>query len=167
MNLQLKNIKVHHGLSQETLCFEASVYLEGKRIGTIANRGCGGANEIGISATDVKRIESWLAKNQTYKGYDGETKPMNFELWSFLEAERHTQEKDLKSKLKSKVLVMDDTCELGEAWTWTFRNYDQSERGTIKGVTEHVEYSKDYKNPVVLNTMCFEDAYNKFYGEQS
>ena len=95
--VELKNIKVHHGLSEETFCFEASVYLEGKRIGTIANRGCGGANEIGITATEEKRIDSWLKENLTYTDYDGNKRPMDFEMWSFLEVEKHLQEKELKS----------------------------------------------------------------------
>ena len=44
MKITLKNVKVHRDLSEETLCFSASIYLDGKKAGTVSNRGCGGCN---------------------------------------------------------------------------------------------------------------------------
>jgi len=165
--VELKNIKVHHGLSEETFCFEASVYLEGKRIGTIANRGCGGANEIGITAIEEKRIDSWLKKNLTYLDYDGNKRPMDFEMWSFLEVEKHLQEKELKSLLNRSVVVMDDTCKHGECFRWNFKSYKKSKDEIIDGVTNMLKSSQQYKNPKVLNNMQFKKAYINFYGAQS
>lgn len=40
--LTLKNIKVHHGLSEETWAYTATVYLDGKSVGTVKNDGHGG-----------------------------------------------------------------------------------------------------------------------------
>ena len=45
MKITLKNVKVHRDLSEETLWFSASIYLDGKKAGTVSNRGCGGCNE--------------------------------------------------------------------------------------------------------------------------
>lgn len=44
MNIELKNIKYAEFASQETHCFEASIYIDGKRVGTVTNDGRGGSN---------------------------------------------------------------------------------------------------------------------------
>ena len=44
MKIELKNLKYAEFASQETHCFEASLYVDGKRIGVVANDGQGGCN---------------------------------------------------------------------------------------------------------------------------
>lgn len=44
MKIELKNFKCSKFASQETLCFEASVYIDGKPEGTVSNSGTGGSN---------------------------------------------------------------------------------------------------------------------------
>ena len=44
MKIELKNIKRAAFASQETHCFEATVYIDGKRSGTVSNEGYGGCN---------------------------------------------------------------------------------------------------------------------------
>jgi hypothetical protein len=42
--IELKNLKHSDFASQETYCFEASVYIDGKKAGTVSNQGCGGSH---------------------------------------------------------------------------------------------------------------------------
>jgi hypothetical protein len=42
--IELKNLKYSEFASQETYCFEASVYIDGKKAGTVSNQGCGGCH---------------------------------------------------------------------------------------------------------------------------
>lgn len=44
--LQLKNVKVHDDLSEETTCFTANIYLDGKNIGAAKNDGRGGNTDV-------------------------------------------------------------------------------------------------------------------------
>lgn len=44
MKIELKNVKYAAFASQETSCFEATVYIDGQRTGTVANDGHGGSN---------------------------------------------------------------------------------------------------------------------------
>ena len=44
MNIKIKNLKVAEFASEETLCFECSVYVDGKRAFTAHNDGRGGCN---------------------------------------------------------------------------------------------------------------------------
>ena len=53
MNIVLKNVKINQALSEETNCFSATIYLDGGRVGTVANRGCGGGNEYHWSDKDA------------------------------------------------------------------------------------------------------------------
>lgn len=45
MQLALKNIKIHAGLSEETTCYEAVLYVDGKRACHVSNRGTGGCDD--------------------------------------------------------------------------------------------------------------------------
>lgn len=42
----LKAVRVNHALSEETLCFSASLYVDGRKVATIGNRGHGGPDEV-------------------------------------------------------------------------------------------------------------------------
>lgn len=46
MKIELKNVKYSAFASHETHCFEATIYIDGKRAGTVSNNGCGGADDI-------------------------------------------------------------------------------------------------------------------------
>jgi hypothetical protein len=45
MKIELKNLKINERLSEETTCFSATVYVNGKRAFEAGNRGHGGCNE--------------------------------------------------------------------------------------------------------------------------
>lgn len=49
MQITLKNVKHYPSMSEETNCFEAVVYADGKKVGYVANRGCGGENEWSVT----------------------------------------------------------------------------------------------------------------------
>lgn len=42
MKIELKNVKHSEFASHETNCFEATIYIDGKRAGTVSNQGSGG-----------------------------------------------------------------------------------------------------------------------------
>lgn len=46
MNIELKAVKIHKGLSQETTCYTANLYVDGKKAAECSNRGCGGPDEV-------------------------------------------------------------------------------------------------------------------------
>lgn len=46
MQITLKNVKHYPSMSEETECFEAVVYIDGKKAGRVANRGHGGSHEM-------------------------------------------------------------------------------------------------------------------------
>lgn len=44
MKVELKKLKVHNDMSQETTCFSADIYIDGKYAAHAQNNGCGGCN---------------------------------------------------------------------------------------------------------------------------
>ena len=44
MLITLKNIKVHPDMSEETHCFSATIYVDGKKAGFVKNEGRGGCH---------------------------------------------------------------------------------------------------------------------------
>jgi hypothetical protein len=42
MNIELKNVKHSEFASHETNCFEATIYVDGKKAGEAHNNGCAG-----------------------------------------------------------------------------------------------------------------------------
>ena len=63
MKLTLKNVKTNTTMSEETLCFSATVYVDNHKIGTVVNRGHGGPNE--YQWTDPMKghvLEDWAEK---------------------------------------------------------------------------------------------------------
>jgi hypothetical protein len=55
MNVALKNIKVNKEMSDETESFSATIYISGKREGTVFNRGCGGPHEYEFYNNEVHK----------------------------------------------------------------------------------------------------------------
>lgn len=45
MKLELKNIHHYPRMSEETNCYEASLWIDGVKIGTVSNRGTGGGDD--------------------------------------------------------------------------------------------------------------------------
>ena len=84
MELTLKTVNINQAMSDETLCFDATIYADGKRAGTVCNRGCGGSNEYhwADSVLGVE-IEVW-AENQVITTAD----PTNPEKVMFVNYEK-------------------------------------------------------------------------------
>lgn len=60
LNLSLKNLKFHEDMSEETPCFSADLYEDGKLIAHVKNEGRGGCNSIypadGLKYSDVQHV---------------------------------------------------------------------------------------------------------------
>lgn len=55
MNIILKNLKIAKFLSEETLAFTATIYVDGKKVGEVSNDGHGGPNRYHFDAFDGKK----------------------------------------------------------------------------------------------------------------
>jgi hypothetical protein len=59
MKIELRNIKYAAFASEETTCFEATVYVDGKKVGTACNAGHGGCNDYNMDKGTYERIAAY------------------------------------------------------------------------------------------------------------
>ena len=98
MKIELKNLKINERLSEETTCFSATVYVDGKRAFETGNRGHGGCNEY---HGDTSAAAAYAATLPPYEGrlpYD-----LDMLIDDLIEAERF--ERALKRDLKRVAFV--------------------------------------------------------------
>jgi len=126
MKIELRNVKIHKDMSEETECFSATVYADGKRVGTASNRGHGGCNEYYwedkeagalLEAYDEYLPEIPLSEDETEE-WAKTLYPMKQDLdWFIMELmNRQETEKKLKRLSKKKTLfrLKADTYKAGE-----------------------------------------------------
>lgn len=58
MKIELKGIKILQKASEETLCFEATIMIDGKQAGSVSNSGTGGANRYSDRKTQ-EALDAW------------------------------------------------------------------------------------------------------------
>lgn len=70
--VDLTDVEIHEGLSEETLCFKATLLLDGEEVGEVMNRGGGGPNRYDyFDRDDLNRLEAiaedWLKNEHNEK----------------------------------------------------------------------------------------------------
>jgi hypothetical protein len=71
MEVTLKNVKLNVALSDETDCFSATIYIDGKRAATCGNRGNGGPNFYDFKDHTLRKSFEDYCKSLPYEGpYD-------------------------------------------------------------------------------------------------
>ena len=63
MKLELKNVKFYESMSEETNCFQADLFINGKKIAYVKNSGQGGCTDYGVH--DFK-LHSVLREAEAY-----------------------------------------------------------------------------------------------------
>ena len=59
MNIELKGFKHYARLSEETVAFDANLYVDGKKVGTACNRGTGGENSIYVPSDLYAKLDAY------------------------------------------------------------------------------------------------------------
>ncbi len=62
MKIELKGIKVHHSMSEETNCFEANLFVNGKKAGFTQNSGKGGQTDVDFNDRAIREaVEAYVS----------------------------------------------------------------------------------------------------------
>ena len=80
MKLELKNKKICKWMSEETICFTASLYVDGKRVALVSNGGKGGAHSYYIRNHDLFAKAEEYCKTLPPEKYRDFELPMDLEL---------------------------------------------------------------------------------------
>lgn len=80
MNITLRNVKINKRLSEETTCFSANLYVDGKFAASVANRGQGGPDECRFVSHAVERAFHAYCAGLPPVELEGVSLPMDAEL---------------------------------------------------------------------------------------
>lgn len=110
MKLTIKNLKTSEFASEETLCFEATVYVDGKRAFIARNDGHGGGNYYhaveGYNGPSERNINEWMKANRPAVEFEGMTleHTMDWEVDELIA--QIQQKKTLDRMLRSKTILI-------------------------------------------------------------
>jgi hypothetical protein len=165
MNIELKNVRLYKEMSEETYCFKAMLYKDGKRMGEVENRGTGGCHSYEFSREEAKEMDEWCGANLPKWGSrfgDGDIYETSLEQHISELVEAYENKKDMTSLLRRKIVVVDDTRKEGEYFHYNKAKY----KGREKELYSYILSKKSpFKNPVILNKLDVVEACAKLAGE--
>lgn len=160
MLLELKNIKHAAFASEETQCYEAAVYIDGKMTFHVSNSGRGGSDlvhPVEASAEGwrekLDEVNAFLAKTcepMTFEETSGKvhTIQCDLEIWCGEQLEKHLTTKDLKRAL-NRAILLQTTEGLREL---------SLKRAKITRA-QGIDYVKSkFPTAIILNTLEFDEA---------
>jgi hypothetical protein len=129
LNLELKNIKVIKSMSEETTCFSANLYLNGKKVAVLSNRGVGACDSQHFYERAVEKlVHDWFQTQPDEEYPDGEggfyTMPTTLETWTHIQLERHLIIKEYRRVAKKHPVGM---LADGRELKWPKLSYDDFE----------------------------------------
>ena len=157
MNLELKNIKVHIGLSEETYAYTASLYCDGRKIANVKNDGHGGPDyqhpAKGFTYDDIKAVDQWCRANlprwvSSFR--QREKHDTNLEMWCGQQVETHLIKQDMKKAMRSKVLFIKSSAEK-PVYQVGYTKVRRLSEQHVNTLTQCVK--KDHPNAVILNKL--------------
>ena len=119
MKIELKSIKVSQFASQETHCYEAKLYVDGKAVAVVSNDGRGGCDyedwmENDSETKASKRVHAYFSAMPEEKVIYGDGENDSFmsqptlEYWCCDQVNIFLAKKELKKLLKKGILMVDD-----------------------------------------------------------
>ena len=164
MKIEIKNLKHSEFASHETNCFEASVYVDGKRIGVVSNDGQGGCNSYSHPHSTWAPIEDYAKTLPPIKytlikdGVSTEVDlPIDMDSVIGDLVTDALYARDLKRAMTSKIIFINAGGEVMET--------TKMDKGTMANWLSRPELMDKLKATKVLNLMPMADAI-KLYRKQ-
>lgn len=155
MKIELKNIKFSEFASEETNCYQASIYIDGKKVGEVSNSGKGGCdniypyeveNRINLYAKTLPVVKLGFNDPQTGKPFEC---PQSAETIFGDLLDDYLMGKDLKKAFKSKILFVRDS------QVWETKRMDAN---TLKFTLGKEKLKENLKAEEVLNLLPWDKA---------
>lgn len=165
MKLEAKNIKFCEFASQDSNCFEATLYVDGKRTAILSDDGHGGGMMIhpakGFTWDDIKKIQQHLAENNPASLYNRETHEFEkvpygtpdsmqycLDFWMGDQLKKHLVKKDVQ-RLRKRVAFVKD----GGVYTVGKARISQQEKEQL---IQHVR--KEHPEAIILSCLTEAEA---------
>ena len=165
--LELKNIKYFVTLSEETPCYDATVYVNGKKAIRVSNRGCGACDSQDVypqfmdewdGENVLRTLNEYCVKTFGTEKTDWGEIDIDLEHWCQKQLFIDQDRKLLKRKMKKNVMFFETKEDLLKG-----RYYMIKIQNNIMAL---MAYIKDkYPQSIILNDMPFDKALKTFRKE--
>lgn len=156
MKLELKNIKYANWASQETACYDATLYIDGQPFATVSNSGHGGADCLDLDprfkgnwSETLEKAEKYCREAYKWKGYKGTWHNGNLEIACGELLYAHLDRKHYKKLLRQVCFLTE------ENKLMSFPKRVKPEPSIYDTIREARD---DLKNVIFLNELSFDDA---------
>ncbi len=148
MKIELKAIQYAAFSSEETNCYTANLYVDGRKIGTVGNEGHGGPDHFHGDHAAFAAADEWCKANlPKWTGHDGTPRDTDLEFHCGQLVDDWLVARDLKTALRTKVVMRDPA----DGCLYEVKHRKQVE-ATIAGVL------RQHPGAVILNTLPFDEA---------
>lgn len=157
--VELKAIKVLESMSEETFCYSANVYVNGKKAVEVSNNGHGGCDsQRALIADVIESLDLYFKQHEPASAYfndNGEVRVSfsDLESWCSTQIVDYLLTKDLKKGFKNKLMFLVDGV-LKEA---SFKSGGKKIPRYVAVNFFKQKYGKDLQ---ILNLMPFEEAFH-------
>ena len=169
MKIELKNIRVNESFSEETMCFKADIFINGKKIGYAKNDGRGGCTNYDVYNSNNRHVlreaEAYAKTLPKISNPYGEPFDSNLEWVIDLAIEKHLTEKNrasfnrkLKKAMESKFCIGEPNGDSYRTVGWKgFTLAQMVERNRLSVQMNLTNLRKQLKgNEVILNDNLYE-----------
>jgi len=165
MKLELKNITYYKQGSEETPCYNAIVYVDGKKMISVGNDGHGGSDRQhsygDYSWNDIEKVNSWIKDNFPKGSFQssGKTHYYDYDLESFCHDKLYDyiDQKKLRSDMSKKFVCVDKIKK---------ELYAYAKKGNTN-IQFQDHMTKHHPNDTCLNFLSFDDAWKLYDGVTS
>tara|TARA_Y100000004_G_C8662623_1_gene305861 strand:+ start:20 stop:538 length:519 start_codon:yes stop_codon:yes gene_type:complete len=158
--IELKNISYYEQGSEETPCYNAIVYVNGKKLIDVGNDGHGGSDRQngygGYSWKEVEKVDSWIKANFPKGSFEsgGETHYYDYDLesWCHDKLYEHLDQKKLKRDMTRQFVCVDKAKK---------EVYAYAKKGNTD-IQFKAHMVKNHPQDTCLNFLSFNDAWKLF-----
>ena len=165
--LELKNIKYFVTLSEETPCYDATVYVNGKKAIRVSNRGCGACDSQDVypqfmdewdGENVLRTLNEYCVKTFGTEKTDWGEIEYDLEHWCQKQLFIDQDRKLLKRNMKKNVMFFETKEDISKGQYYMIKI-----QNNIMGL---IAYIKDkYPQSIILNDMPFDEALKTFRKE--
>ena len=163
MQIALKNIKHSAFASQETHCYEASIYVDGKKSGSVSNQGYGGCDDIFWNSKEIEqRVDAWVEvqPRMPLPWDESETLKFSLELLFGEIVNDWLAEKDFNRVLRKGLIMINNNNKKGEYSIFKIPAYYKNKKAEL--FERMVKLDMVKKDTICLNILPKEEAIQKW-----
>lgn len=164
MQITLKNIKHSEFASQETYCYQASIYVDGKSSGTVRNDGFGGADHIVWNSKEIEqRVDAWVSEQPRMPlPWDkNETIEFSLEVMFGELIDQWLAEKEFKRVLRKGLIIINNNNEKGSYSLYKIPAFYKDKKAEL--FEKIVKLEMVNKDAICLNILPIDKAMQYFH----